>query len=88
MIRTGLYFLVPSPSLELFLRKLNMDHGSPVQPGQVENLSETLMLRKKQQQKTTARDSNSTPWLSYEDRLKIDRSEDRKVFSQVQLYVY
>ncbi len=24
----------------------------------------------------------------YEDRLKIDRSEDRKVFSQVQLYVY
>ncbi len=24
----------------------------------------------------------------YEDRLKIDRSENRKVFSQVQLYVY
>ncbi len=26
--------------------------------------------------------------LMYEDRLKIDRSENRKVFSQVQLYVY
>ncbi len=26
--------------------------------------------------------------LLYEDRLKIDRSEDRKVLLQVQLYVY
>ncbi len=25
---------------------------------------------------------------NYEDRLKIDQSEDHKVFSQVQLYVY
>ncbi len=26
--------------------------------------------------------------VMYEDRLKIDRSEDRKVLLQVQLYVY
>ncbi len=37
---------------------------------------------------TSASKFNIEPNDVYEDRLKIDRSEDGKVFSQVQLYVY